>query len=69
MKKHSVRKIKKRKPRPSPPKSYFYINDDCWWCENTSGCNSCHIIKEYRRNYRDKKAKQKNKEIDDYLNK
>lgn len=43
--KFSGRKKKKRKPVPQPPKYYWWQNDNCWWCQNRSGCRGCKVLK------------------------
>ena len=48
---------RKHKPRPEPPKWYFYDEDDCWACKNRNACNSCKRLKKFRRKYRDRKDK------------
>ena len=31
-----------RKPRPSPPKWFYWDTDNCWDCNcNHNGCNGC----------------------------
>ena len=36
-----------RKPRPSPPRWVWWDIDNCWFCDNKTGCNGCKIMKEY----------------------
>lgn len=63
-------KIRKHKPRPEPPRWYFWDNDECWDCNiNWNGCNSCKKLKHFRHEYRDRKDSEKEKsECKDYLN-
>lgn len=49
---------RKRKPKPEPPKWFFYDNDNCWFCSNRNNCGSCHLLKEFRSKFRDKKIKE-----------
>lgn len=58
-----------RKPRPSPPKWFFWDNDNCWFCNNRRNCNSCHLCKEYdtiqkKRKLRKEKQKLKKQDYD-----
>ena len=49
-------KKKYRKPRPQPPRWFWWDNDCCWDCKyNHNKCNSCERLKIFRRKYRDKK--------------
>ena len=48
---------RKRKPKPAPPKWYFYDTDNCWDCNNRNGCGGCKRLKIFRRKYRDKKIR------------
>ena len=49
-------KKKYRKPRPQPPRWFWWDNDNCWDCKyNHNKCNSCERLKIFRRKYRDKK--------------
>ena len=42
-----------RKPRPSPPKWFFWDNDNCWDCNcNHTGCSGCKRLKKFRRKWR-----------------
>lgn len=36
---------RKRKPKPEPPKWFFYDNDNCWNCKNRNGCGCCKRLK------------------------
>lgn len=38
-----------RKPRPSPPKWFWYDVDGCWFCKNRNNCNQCKILKKFSR--------------------
>ena len=38
-------KHKKRKARPQPPHWYWLDSDNCWQCENRSGCSGCNFLK------------------------
>ena len=51
--------VTKRKPKPEPPKWFFYDNDNCWFCDNRNGCSSCKKLKIFRRKLRDKKSTMK----------
>ena len=55
-------KNKKRKPRPQPPRYYWYDTDNCWNCSNKNGCSGCKRLKTYihekqrsKKNFQDKK--------------
>ena len=54
---------RKHKPKPEPPKWYFYDNDNCWDCKNRNGCGSCKRLKEFRRKWRDKKYQRRNDDV------
>ena len=54
---------RKHKPKPEPPKWYFYDTDDCWDCKNRNGCGSCKRLKEFRRKWRDKKYQRRNDDV------
>jgi len=34
-----------RKPRPSPPRWYWWDSDNCWACKNRNNCNQCKTLK------------------------
>ena len=36
-----------RKPRPEPPKYYWWDTDCCWPCKNRNGCSGCKHLKQY----------------------
>ena len=38
---------KLRKPRPQPPKYYWYDTDNCWRCKNKNTCSGCKFLKRY----------------------
>lgn len=38
-----------RKPRPSPPKWYWWDSDYCWDCTNRRNCNQCKRLKKFKR--------------------
>ena len=40
-------KRKKRKPRPQPPRYYWYDTDNCWCCKNLNNCSGCKRLKTY----------------------
>lgn len=40
-------KRKKRKPRPQPPRYYWYDTDNCWCCKNRNNCSGCKFLKQY----------------------
>jgi hypothetical protein len=40
-----------RKPRPQPPRWYWLDSDGCWWCKNRKNCNSCKVLRQYRRDH------------------
>ena len=48
-----------RKPKPSPPHYMWADTDNCWFCNNYSGCHGCKILKRY---VADQKEKQRRKE-------
>ena len=50
-----------RKPRPSPPKWYWYETDGCWDCENRNNCNQCKRLKEQKIYEKEKREKKLNK--------
>lgn len=39
-------KKKFRKPKPSPPKWYWWDNDNCWWCKDRNNCSGCKKLKQ-----------------------
>ncbi len=48
------------KPKPSPPRWFFWDNDNCWFCKfrrNQKGCGNCKILKEIAAEQRKKKDK------------
>ena len=48
------------KPKPSPPRWFFWDNDNCWFCKfrrNQKGCGNCKILKELAAEQRKKKDK------------
>lgn len=47
-----------RKPKPSPPKWYWWDNDNCWWCNTRAGCNGCKYLKRYVKIQKDKQNRQ-----------
>lgn len=34
-----------RKPRPSPPRWWWFDTDGCWFCNNRRNCGSCKHLK------------------------
>ena len=44
-----VRLVKKRKPRPQPPKYYWWDTDNCYFCKNRNGCSGCRILVKYNK--------------------
>ena len=50
-----------RKPKPSVPSWYWLDGDDCWWCngKDRHGCGSCKFLRKFKRDYKDKKEKEK----------
>jgi hypothetical protein len=51
-----------RKPRPSPPRWFFWDNDNCWFCKNRRNCGNCSLCKKVNKKQqerRDRKEKQK----------
>lgn len=57
------KKLKRRKPHPSVPSWYWLDTDNCWWCAgiNRNGCHSCPYLKKFKKDYREKKDKEKEK--------
>lgn len=53
----------KRKPRPQPPKWYWWANDGCWACKNRNNCNQCKMLKAQRDDERRKRGRKQ--EYDD----
>ena len=47
-----------RKPRPAPPKWYWWDSDNCWACRNRNNCNQCKWLK--RLNAQQKKKRRQN---------
>ena len=47
MRENKKMKSKTRKPRPSPPKYFWWDQDGCWDCPDRNRCNSCKRCKEY----------------------
>ena len=43
----NMSRVKNRKPRPQPPKYYWYDTDGCWCCKNRNGCAGCKFLKRY----------------------
>ena len=50
-------KIKYRKPRPSPPKWYWWDSDNCWDCPDRNGCNNCKKMKKLNKYERTKEKR------------
>ena len=50
-----------RKPKPSVPSWYWLDGDGCWWChrKDRHGCGSCKSLRKFKRDYKDKKEKEK----------
>lgn len=62
-------KKRQRKPRPQPPKYYWYDTDGCWDCPNRNGCSGCKRLKTYihESQLKKKKIRQETKRfIDNY---
>lgn len=38
---------KKRKPRPQPPRYFWWDTDNCWRCKNRNGCSGCRFLVKY----------------------
>lgn len=60
-----------RKPRPSPPKWYWWDSDNCWFCNNKRNCSNCKILKEYNQEQKEKRLRQdkgklKKREYEDF---
>ena len=36
-----------RKPRPQPPRYYWWDSDNCHGCKNRNNCNGCKRLKVY----------------------
>ncbi len=49
----------KRKPRPEPPKDFFWDTDNCWFCKNKKGCGGCKVLKRAVAERRRKRYKEK----------
>ena len=47
--------IKRRKPRPEPPRYYWLDTDNCYCCKNRNGCSGCKFLKEYVKTHGKKK--------------
>lgn len=49
-----------RKPKPSVP-SWYWLDGDDWWCngKDRHGCGSCKFLRKFKRDYKDKKEKEK----------
>ena len=43
----NMSRVKRRKPRPQPPRYYWYDTDGCWDCPNRNGCSGCKRLKQY----------------------
>ena len=43
----NMSRVKNRKPRPQPPRYYWYDTDGCWCCKNRNGCAGCKFLKRY----------------------
>lgn len=54
----------KRKPRPQPPKWYWWINDGCCGCKHPNNCNQCKALKSQRDDERRKKDRKQKYEYD-----
>lgn len=50
-----------RKPKPSAGSWYWLEVDGCWWChrKDRHGCGSCKSLRKFKRDYKDKKEKEK----------
>lgn len=44
----------KRKPRPQPPRWYWWDTDNCWDCNHPNNCNQCKRLKQNRVKEREK---------------
>ena len=52
----------RKKPKPAPPRWYWWDSDNCWFCNNRNGCTNCKILKSYVAEQKEKqKRKEKNK--------
>ena len=40
-------KVKRRKPRPQPPKYYWWDTDNCYACKDRNNCSGCRFLKNY----------------------
>lgn len=39
-----------RKPKPSPPKWFFWDNDNCWFCKfDCRACGGCKKLKPFKK--------------------
>ena len=39
--------MKRRKPKPQPPKYFNYDTDNCYFCKNKNNCGGCKVLKRY----------------------
>ena len=47
IRKFKTMRNKRRKPRPQPPKYYWWDTDNCWCCKNRNGCSGCRFLVKY----------------------
>lgn len=39
-----------RKPKPSPPRWFYWDNDNCWFCKlNHQTCGGCKKLKKFQK--------------------
>ena len=48
-------KQKKIKQRPQTPRDFWLDTDCCWACKNRNGCGGCKFLKNYNKEYGNKK--------------
>lgn len=49
----------KHKPRPQPPRWYWWDSDNCWNCKNRNNCNQCKRLKLFKRKFEIQKRRKK----------
>ncbi len=49
----------KRKPRPSMPKWFWWMQDGCWYCKTRHNCNQCKACHSYMKEFGMEKQKGK----------
>lgn len=53
-----MKRLKRKKKLPAMPKWFFYsVLDSCGGCKNRNSCNSCKVVRAYRKETFNKKIK------------